>query len=409
MGVTRRSLGYLGVVAGLAWLAALGASQAGCASSAADRTKPAAGSTTSVDLPPVDVRAPLAPAPYRVPRRALHVSSSAGLAAALSDHRREAIVLARGTYDNARPFSDREGDQIYAARLGGAVLRAGIVLGANEGPPGALVRGLRFDVRDPAKTLHGAIVHVWGSATRSAVLDTWLDGHGVVDAGLVVREPEGFVGRRIVATALRSYGVAVDPNDEHYRARSPFVLDDLTLSQVRRRVRGSSGGTAEACLWLGSRGTVRRVRARRCGVTGVWTGTANRDSRIQDVAVDRTPVGIYIEHFTTGTTFRRLRIGPHVSRGINAEWANWRLGGRPASVDNVIQDGLIETAHVGVYLDQGTTRTVIRRCTFVGQAWAGIGDYQGIGNRYYDNDFTGIAAGASAVSFEHDAGAGGRP
>jgi hypothetical protein len=410
MGVTRRRVGSLGVVAGLAWLAALAASQAGCASSAAERTKPAAASTTSVALPPVEVRAARSPAPYRVPRGALHVSSSASLAAALADGRRETIVLARGTYDNARPFSDREGDRIYASRLGGAVLRAGIVLGANEGAPGALIRGLRFDVRDPAKTLHGAIVHVWGSARNAAVLDTRLDGHGVVDAGLVVREPEGFVGRRIAATAFRSYGVAVDPNDESYRARSPFLLEDLTLSRVRRAVPGSSNGTAEACLWLGSSGTVRRVRARGCGVTGVWTGTATRGASIQDVAVDRTRVGIYIEHYTTGTTFRRLRIGPHVSRGVNAEWANWRLGGKPASVDNVIEDALVETGRVGVYLDQGTTRTVVRRCTFVGQAWAAIGDYRGVGNRYYDNDFTRIAAGAAPVSLEHDTGGrGGGP
>jgi hypothetical protein len=145
-------------------------------------------------------------------------------------------------------------------------------------------------------------------------------------------------------------------------------------------------------------------------VTGVWTGTATRGSSIQDVAVDRTRVGIYIEHYTTGTTFRRLRIGPHVSRGVNAEWANWRLGGKPASVDNVIEDALVETGRVGVYLDQGTTRTVVRRCTFVGQAWAAIGDYRGVGNRYYDNDFTRIAGGATPVSLEHDTGGrGGGP
>src|SRR5436189_61897 len=105
-----------------------------------------------------------------------------------------------------------------------AVLEAGIVLGSNDGPAGASLRGLRFSVSVRAKTFDGAIVHVWGSATHAAVLDTWLNGHGVVDAGLVVRQPEGFVARRLVASSFRSYGVLVDPNQEDYRARAPYVL-----------------------------------------------------------------------------------------------------------------------------------------------------------------------------------------
>jgi hypothetical protein len=403
MGVIGRISTGAGAIALLAVVGALAAGQAGCGSASGVRGKPASTTPPSVALPPLSVRLPAAPAAYLVPRNALRVSSSAELASALADGRREAIVLAPGIYDYPRPFSDRDGDKIFASRLGRSVLRAGIALGANSGPSGPLVRGIRFDVRDPAKTLHGAIVHVWGSARGAAVLDTWLTGHGAIDAGLVVRQPEGFVGRRIVATGFRSYGVAVDPNDVHYRARLPFSLRDIAVSHVARAVPGSSKGTAEACLWLGSTGNVNRVRARRCGVTGIWTGTANRRSLIDNAVVDRTPVGIYIEHFTTGTNFQHLRIGPSVSRGINAEWANPALG-RAASVDNVIQDASIRTAHVGVYLDQGTTRTLVRRCTFAGQTWAAIGDYVGDGNRYYDNDFREIAPSAARVSFQHDPG-----
>jgi hypothetical protein len=264
------------------------------------------------------------------------VSSSAQLRSALSDHRSDAVVLADGTYDNGSSFSDREGDRLYAAHLGRAVLRAGVVLGANAGPSGAALRGIRFDVDDPAKTFQGSIVHVWGSASHASVRDTWLDGNGVVD-GLIVRQPEGFVAQRVVARALPGYGVLVDPNEDHYRARIPYVLGDLAISQVMRPVPGSSNGTAESCLWLGSTGTVKRVSAASCAVSGIWTGTANTGSHVQDVTVDRTPVGIYIEHFTTGTTFRRLRIGPNVDRGVNAEWASPSNSGKPASVDNVIE------------------------------------------------------------------------
>ena len=392
----------LGIVTVVACLALLTAAETGCA---AKPERAVEASTKSVELEQPAVALPARPRPYAVPAGAKAVSSSRELVAALADGRREAIVLAPGTYDNPKPFADRDGDRLYAARLGTAVFKAGVVLGANGGPPGASIRGLSFDVSDPAKTLNGAIVHVWGSASHASVRDTRLDGNRRVETGLLVRQAQGFVGRRIVASRFRSYGIVVDPNDVGYRTRSPFALSDLTISRVRRPVQGSSDGRAEACLWLGSPGTVRRVDVRRCGITGIWTGTAMHGSRVADATIDRAPVGIYIEHYTTSTTFERLRVGPNVGRGVNAEWSNLSLGQKPASSGNVIQDGYFRTADVGVYLDQGTTRTLVRRCVFVGQAWAAIGDYLGQGNGYYENDFSGIRGGAVAVSHDHYAGA----
>jgi hypothetical protein len=389
----------LGIVTVFACLALLVAVEAGCAAQA----ERAAG---SVELASPSVRPPAPPRQYAVPAGARAVSSSEELSAALADGRTEALVLEPGAYDNPRPFADREGDRLYAARLGKVVLRAGIVLGANAGPAGASIQGLSFDVSDRAKTLHGAIVHIWGSASHASVLDTRLYGHSRVDTGLLVRQPQEFVGRRIVANGFRSYGVLVDPNDVGYRTEAPFSLADLTISQVSRPVRRSSNGRAEACLWLGSPGTARRISARRCGITGIWTGTATHGARVADATIDRTPVGIYIEHYTTGTTFERLRVGPNVDRGVNAEWSNLALGEKPASSDNVIQDAVFQTTHVGVYLDQGTTRTLVRRCVFVGQDWAAIGDYLGNGNGYSVNDFSGISAGAVAVSHDHDPAGG---
>jgi hypothetical protein len=151
------------------------------------------------------------------------------------------------------------------------------------------------------------------------------------------------------------------------------------------------------------------VGVRRCAITGIWTGPATQRSRISDATVDRARVGIYIEHFTTATVFQRLRIGPSVSRGVNAEWGNYLAGGKPASVDNVIENAYFRTGHVGVYLDLGTTRTTVRRSVFVGQSWAAIGDYLGKDNRYYHNDFDRIAPGALPVSHDHDPGTGAKP
>jgi hypothetical protein len=356
-------------------------------------------STAQMGAPREPAR-PKPPQGYRVPKGAVRVSSSAQLRAALANPRRRYIVLARGYYDNARPFANTFGHRIYAARPGKAIFRAGISIGANSGGSGALVRGVVFDVRNRAKTLHGAIVAVWGSATNVRVLDAVLRGNHVATAGIFARQPAGFVAKRIVARSFTDYGILVDANVPDVNVPR-FLLEDLDVADVSRRRRGSSNGTAEACVWIGNTGTVRRVRVRNCGWTGVWTGTSTTKSLVEDVDVDRTPTGIYIEHFTRGSTFQKIHVRSRIRTGITAEWASPAAGGRPASVDNLIQDSIFESHLCGIYLDDGTTRTIVRRSSFRKQTWAGIGSYRGRDNEFYDNDYSGIRRTAVPVSRNH--------
>ena len=241
---------------------------------------------------------------------------------ALAHSRRTNIVLAAGIYRHRGPFYVRDGKRLYAARLGAAVLKAGVVLGAPSGRAFPLLRGLLIDVRNRSETLDGDAIHVWGSARRARILDTTVLGHRRIESGIIVRQPEGFVARRVVVRGFRSYGVLVDPDEPGYTARRPFRLEDVAVSHVAWPVRGGSGGRAEACFWLGSRGATRRVSAVDCGLAGIWTGSANSGSLVHEAEIDRTPVGIYLEHFTTDGVFERLRVGPSVQRGVNAEWAD---------------------------------------------------------------------------------------
>jgi hypothetical protein len=345
---------------------------------------------------------PMPPSRYAVPRGAVRVTTSAQLAGVLKRTRPTDVVLADGVYGGPGPFLNPHGHRLYAANLGGAVLRVGLSLGGNAGRPGGLVRGLVFNVRDPAKTVEGAVISVWGTATRARVLDVTLRGNRVVRSGLVVREPEGFSAARLVVRGFTDYGVLVDANDPtRTELRQPFRLADLDVAGVARPVPRSSNGTAEACLWVGNPGAVTRVRARRCAWTGLWTGTATSHAVFDQVDVDQAPTGVYLEHFTRSSRFQRLQIGGGVRIGLIAEWANPATGGRAASVDNVIQDSWFASRLAGVYLDAGTTRTTIRRSTFVNQRWAAIGNYQGRGNAFYGNDYRGIAPGASRVTDEH--------
>ena len=348
-------------------------------------------------VPSLHVTPPLPPSTYRVPEGAMRVSTSAELRAALARRHARRIVLAPGTYRSPRPFLNPHGHRLYAARLGTVVLEAGLSLGGNEGRGGGLVRGIVFDVKTRSRTVEGAIIEVWGTGRNSAVLDSTLRGNGVVSAAIVARQPSGLILRRLVARGFSNYGIVVDANDLSPSASRRFWISDLDVAHVSRRVRGSSEGRAEACVWIGNSGTVRRVRAADCAWTGLWTGTATRKSTFEDIDVARAPTGVYIEHFTRDSVFRRVRVRQSVKTGVVAEWADPAWNGEPASVDNVIEDSRFESRLAGVYLDAGTTRTTVRSSIFANQRWAAIGDYHGIGNSYYGNDYRRIAPGASPV------------
>ncbi len=345
---------------------------------------------------------PTRPVAYRVPRHAVRVASARRLHAVLARHARRTIVLAPGVYDSRRPFLNPHGHRLYAARRGTAVLRAGLSLGGNAGRGGAVVRGVVVDVADPSRTVDGAAIAVWGTGRRARILDTALRGHGAVPAGIAARRPDGLVIRRVKVRGFTDYGVLVDANElDAAPDRERFRVQDVDVADVGRPVPGSSNGRAEACVWIGNAGTVRRVRVRRCAWSGLWTGTATIGARFEAIDVDRTRTGVYVEHFTRDSTFRRLRVGPSVRVGLLAEWADPAWDRRPASVGNVIERSRFASELVGVYLDEGTTRTVVRDSSFANQSWGAIGDYRGNGNAAQGNDYRGIDPGAQAVRHDH--------
>ena len=178
----------------------------------------------------------------------------------------------------------------------------------------------------------------------------------------------------------------------------PFRIQDADVAHVGRADPGSSNGRAEACAWIGNTGSVRRMRVRSCAWTGLWTGTATQRALVDGLDVDRTPTGVYLEHFTRDSTFRRLRIGRNVRVGVTAEWADPAWDSRPASVGNTIELSSFESELVGVYLDEGTTRTTVSRSAFAHQSWAAIGDYRGNDNAYHSNRY---GPGVTPVRHDH--------
>jgi len=350
---------------------------------------------------------PQAPAAYAIPDGALSVSNTPDLLAALAAGTPQDIVLAPGVYDNGGPFVNANGHRLYSSRLGGAVFHAGLVIGGESGPGGGLVQGVSFDVSDPARISDRALISTWGPGGVGArILDSTFYGHRAIEAGIVMRQPEGAVVQRVLVRDFLSYGVLLDANVRGMVVAQRPLLEDLDVANVSRAVPGSANGTAEVCVWIGNTSTLRRALIRNCYSTGLWSGTADSGSLHEDLDIDyigdlgtSTGAAVGMEHYTTGTTFQRLNIGSHVFVGVLAEW-NYGVGDA-SSVDNIIQDSTIRSARAGIYFDEGTTRTTVRRVKFIGQSWAAIGDFKGINNVYYDNDYTGINPGAVPVSLNH--------
>jgi hypothetical protein len=145
------------------------------------------------------------------------------------------------------------------------------------------------------------------------------------------------------------------------------------------------------------------VKTRNCAWEGIWVGAGTRQSVFEDLDVNDSGIGIYVEHFATNTTFRRIHAGPNVDRGVTCEWADPAWDSRPACNDDVFENSYFDTRVLGVYLDEGTVHTTVRNSVFVHQRCGAIGNYEGVGNLWdtAGNDYSGILPTAVPVYNHH--------
>ena len=356
---------------------------------------------------PTTVAAPIAPSTYAVPSGAVVVSSSAQLVSALSGSTANDIVLADGTYDSSSYFTDSNGSRLFAQHLGGAVLTAGLVVGGNSGPGGAVVQGLAFDVSSAAKTLQGSELITWGPAGSNLhVLDTTFAGHGVVPIGLNGYNPAGLVAQRLTFANLTDEGLRASDNATvALGAVTPSIssISDISVNGVTRSTPGASNGTAEAGIWIGHPVTngVHRIRIRNVSSSGIETVNNAWNTTFTDLDIDMSGpnayagVAVYIEHFGYNLVFNRFQIrGSRV--GITAEWNDPAWGSVAASHNTVVENGTIDAAgwtlpgHTcGIFLDQGTESTTASGVTFANQNFAAIDAFNTVGTNSFTNNTYG--------------------
>lgn len=157
---------------------------------------------------------------------------------------------------------------------------------------------------------------------------------------------------------------------------------DCKATDVKQPQPGKLGGTGEANFWFGNRTHATRLYAARTGWMGMFTGSKCHNSIIEDFEIEDVPVGVYVEHVTHDTIFRRFKIhGVHdqpvaggsepggvlAARAISVEW--W-YGGQ-GSYNLTFEDGDIycpagADPRCGLYVGPGTFGVVVRRCRFWG-------------------------------------------
>ena len=252
-----------------------------------------------------------------------------------------------------------------------------------------------------------------------SVEDCWFDGEGVAQAAIDAKSNDGMVIRRVVVSNFTRWGIKID---QYFRGTKlslgrSLIISDLNISQVAMPHCSNDNGRSETALWLGVTARVQRVHVRDCGWMGIYTGVKCVGSELSDLNIDRIgrtvadgcepenatgpprlcETGIYAEHYTYNTSIHHFLIGPHLGRGLNSEWDYGDLG-NAAGFNNTFSDGVVRSAHVGVYTGPGTYNQTVRRVRFEGMTWAAVSFVNNTKSSVADCDFTALPPGAFKVT-----------
>jgi hypothetical protein len=356
------------------------------------------------------VALPIPPQDYSIPSGAVSVSTSQQLVFALASSTAQDIVLADGMYTTAGTnsptpyFQITQGDRLWAAHRGSAILRAGLSFGGNYGNGGGAVHGLAFNISNPSLTDDSAAISAWGpDGIGTKVYDTTIEGNYALSAGLNFYAVRGTVIRRVVLSHFRDYGVRVSDNASKYGSTAQAnTITDLDVDGVHESPPGSSNGTAEFGVWIGNRvaNPVSRIRSEHGWFGGLWTGASSHDTIFSDITIRTVDapggVAIYNEHNTVRDTFESFNLGPYIDTGFNCEW-NYGVG-YGACRDSTFSNGTIASHQAGVFFDQGQVGNSVQGVTFLNQTCAAIVNNHGTGNTYNNNDYSGIAPNAGILT-----------
>jgi hypothetical protein len=188
------------------------------------------------------------------------------------------------------------------------------------------------------------------------------DGGFASDNGIFEYNPNGktYEKLHIKNYVRRALGYMVWPTKEIADAVTvrDCIFENVTMNPPR-----SSNGTAEACLWVGNKSNVSRVKIRNGAWMGMWTGASCFDSVFEDIDLADCPsVGLYIEHDTKRCVFRNCKFSA-ASNAVNIEWWYDGHGSNSLLFENC---WFHSDSGWGMFVDAGTYDVTVRNCKFTG-------------------------------------------
>ena len=192
---------------------------------------------------------------------------------------------------------------------------------------------------------------------------TLMDGGGTQHHAIDPVDPSGMVIEKL---HVQNYdrtgiGIMIWPQQE---VTAPVTVRDCIIENVSAIPPRSRNGTSEACLWIGNKTNVNRVKIRNGAWMGMWTGSLCHDSVFEDIEISDCPhVGLYIEHQTKRVVFRRCSFSA-MDNAVNIEW--WYGGEGSNSI--LFEDCTFNSTNGwGIFADAGTYDLTVRRCKFLGK------------------------------------------
>jgi hypothetical protein len=387
------------------------------------------GQCARVEFPPRPqsdcVIPPAPPQACALPSGGIRVTDVEALEDALADRSAQDIILADGVYDSRSAFMPAAPHRLWGETAGGAVLRAGIVFNKGYGPE---VHCLTFDVDDGSKGGSGrSIISSHGSADGLRVTDSFFDGHGTMQRGVIARAFNGVHLQRLVMRNFRNDAIRIvasgrGRSDEERIAKPPVYIGDVDIARVRDLDPECCDGTSEFGIVLGTRGLVERIKVRDADWSCIVTVGRPWGSVLRDLDLDGCGrASVYLEHRTAYTTVENFRFGPDTHVGVNLEGGSpkWnmddpRWNWKAVGPGNVIRHGVIDSQNWGMNVAPCNAETTVEDVVFQNQCITGIlnggavdfgscpaprpgGGTSADSNIYVDNDSSGIGPDAVPV------------
>ncbi len=349
----------------------------------------------------------------------------------------EDIVLADGTYTTTGltgTYLTVRGLRIWAKNPGKAILKFAINTGGNSSDfADAELHGLVFDIDDPTYTVNDAVISNWNDAENLTIEDCVIHANDNAKYGIrVTNSAEGFEGRRLEIDGATDYGITIGVGDDNFHQ---VVLEDVRVWDID----SASVSTAGVGIRVLEPVNLSRIHVRDVRWSGLVINGDSNGSVLVDIDVDQVGasestgrVGVYFDDTAEGCTLSQFCVGPSSQDGVRSEWDHLSVSNcknvdpqdtmaweaclamyptvHPKGIDNVVEDGLIQSERMGVSFDQGTVNGTVDNVTFRNQSFSAIMFYKNVSSvmqwPVYDDGSTQTnntfeECGVCALTFDH--------